>query len=160
MKIAFFTIAALLSVVAAAPSSSDNTKCSVSGFKVNPTRIQSCCLKNSGGFDTPDPTHLDCTLPESRGGRFSTCVKNLGYATVVNCGADEPAPSHPDDMSACTISGFKVNPSKISDCCLQNEGGAQAGTPQGCNLYIDSEGKFRRCVKDLGYATTVDCDYK
>ncbi|KAF9964240.1 hypothetical protein BGZ70_006727 [Mortierella alpina] len=160
MKIAFITIAALISVVAAAPSSSDNTKCSVSGFKINPTRIQSCCLNNMGGFDTSNPKQLGCTLPESSEKNFSNCVKKLGYATVINCAGQEPAPSHPDDMSVCTINGFKVNPSKISDCCLQNAGGAQAGAPQGCNLNVADEGKFRRCVKDLGFATTVDCDYK
>ncbi|KAF9572153.1 hypothetical protein EC968_010239, partial [Mortierella alpina] len=167
MKIAFITIAALLSVVAAAPSNSDgNTKCNVQGFKPNYSKIGDCCLSNMGGSDRSTPNALACTLPGNREGSFRTCVKELGYATSVDCAAAKdddsawtPAP-HPDDMSACTIDGFKYDHSKVSDCCLNNGGGAQAGTPQGCNLYIDQEGKFRRCVKDLGFATTISCDYK
>ncbi|KAF9568880.1 hypothetical protein EC968_002814 [Mortierella alpina] len=161
MKIAFITIAALLSVVAAAPSSSDNTKCSVYGFKVDFSKIKSCCLKNTGGSDTSSSKHLDCTLPENKKNKFSKCVTSLGYATVVKCAVeDKPVDRYPDDMSKCTINGFKVDPIKISDCCLNNNGGAQNGSPQGCNLNTNDEGKFRRCVKDLGYATTIDCDYQ
>ncbi|KAG9320797.1 hypothetical protein KVV02_005407 [Mortierella alpina] len=157
MKIAFLTIAAFLSVVAAGRSGSDNTKCSVSGFKVNVANISSCCLKNGGGSDTSNPKHLDCTLTKSKKDKFSKCVKRLGYATVVKCAGDKPTPPRPDGMSVCTINGFKVNPTKISDCCLKNAGGAQAGSPQGCNLNVAKVDKFKRCVKDLGFATTVDC---
>ncbi|KAF9938393.1 hypothetical protein BGZ75_006226 [Mortierella antarctica] len=164
MKIAFITIAALLSVVAAAPSNSDgNTKCNVQGFKPNYSKIGDCCLSNMGGSDTSAPNGLDCTLPGNREGSFRSCVKKLGYATSVDCVAQDdeiPAPQHPDDMSACTIEGFKIDRSKVSNCCLSHQGGAQDDTVQGCNLHIDQEGKFRRCVKDLGFATTISCEYK
>lgn len=160
MKIAFITIAALLSVAAAAPSRSDNTKCSVYGFKPNVANIVSCCLKNMGGSDTSNPKRVVCTLPVGKKNSFSKCVKRLGHATVVKCVKGKPTPPKPKDMSVCKINGFKVDPAKISACCLKNGGGAQSGTPQGCNLNIQSEDKFKRCVKDLGFATTVDCVHK
>ncbi|KAF9275388.1 hypothetical protein BGZ68_010831, partial [Mortierella alpina] len=161
MKIAFITLAALLAVVSAAPSSADgNTKCNVQGFKPSYAKIGDCCLSNNGGSDVTESNGLDCTLPGNQEGSFRTCVKKLGYATTVNCAADTPAPPpEPADMAACTIEGFKINNSKVGECCLSSNGGYQDETVQGCNLYIDHEGRFRRCIKNLGFATTVDCEY-
>ncbi|KAK9766850.1 hypothetical protein K7432_003746 [Basidiobolus ranarum] len=66
-----------------------------------------------------------------------------------------------DDVnSVCSVYGFKVSFSKIKECCLQNMGGSNfQGNHLICTLPTVNEGLFRRCVKKLGYATSVDCEY-
>ncbi|KAK9761036.1 hypothetical protein K7432_014379 [Basidiobolus ranarum] len=65
-----------------------------------------------------------------------------------------------DDVnSVCVVAGFKVNYSKITECCLQNFGGSSfKGNRVICTLPIGKKGYFRRCVKRLGYATSIEYD--
>ncbi|KAG0248697.1 hypothetical protein BG011_009996 [Mortierella polycephala] len=60
-----------------------NSKCQVQGFKISFTKVNECCLRNMGGSDFKDRT-LFCTLPIGKEGYFRKCVKDLGYATVVD----------------------------------------------------------------------------
>ncbi|KAI1297791.1 hypothetical protein EDD11_006924 [Mortierella claussenii] len=67
-----------------------------------------------------------------------------------------------DGNSKCQVSGFKPSFSKIEKCCLDLMGGSNFDKDHrrlGCTLPIKNEGPFRKCVKDLGYATVVDCEY-
>ena len=65
-----------------------------------------------------------------------------------------------DGNSICEVQGFKVSFSKISECCLNNTGGSNfENNTLYCTLPISKEGSFRKCVKSLGYATSVECDY-
>ncbi|KAG0366390.1 MAG: hypothetical protein J3R72DRAFT_445127 [Linnemannia gamsii] len=76
--------------------------------------------------------------------------------------APEAAHSKFDGNSKCSISGFKPSFSKIEDCCLKNMGGSDFNKKKRslkCKLPIGREGRMRKCVKDLGYATVVTCDY-
>lgn len=93
MKIAVLALA-LVSVAMAAPAPvpvadaalSGDSKCSISGFKPSFSKINECCLKNMGGSDIDDKKHvLKCRLPIGREGPMRKCVKDLGFATVVNC---------------------------------------------------------------------------
>ncbi|KAF9271609.1 hypothetical protein BGZ74_005870, partial [Mortierella antarctica] len=87
MKIAFVSLAALVSVVMAARSKFDgNSKCSISGFRPSFSKINECCLKNTGGsdFDKKKST-LKCRLSIGHEGPMRKCVKDVGFATVVNC---------------------------------------------------------------------------
>ncbi|KAG0036527.1 hypothetical protein BGZ82_004093 [Podila clonocystis] len=91
MKIAILALASLVSVVLAAPTYEakafdGNSKCVISAFKPSWSKINECCLKNMGGseFDKKK-NHLKCKLPISREGPMRKCVKDLGYASVVDC---------------------------------------------------------------------------
>ncbi|KAF8949052.1 hypothetical protein BGZ52_006183 [Haplosporangium bisporale] len=93
MKIAILVLA-LVSVAMAAPTSapvadaalSGDSKCSISGFKPSFSKINECCLKNMGGSDFDKKKNvLKCRLPIGREGPMRKCVKDLGFATVVNC---------------------------------------------------------------------------
>ncbi|KAG0022067.1 hypothetical protein BGZ81_008691 [Podila clonocystis] len=93
MKIAILALVSLLSVVLAAPTHEDkdkafdgNSKCVISAFKPSWTKINNCCLKHHGGseFDKVK-NNLKCKLPIKREGPMRKCVKDLGYASVVNC---------------------------------------------------------------------------
>ncbi|KAG0205300.1 hypothetical protein BGX28_003054 [Mortierella sp. GBA30] len=67
-----------------------------------------------------------------------------------------------DGLSKCDVSAFKPNWSKVRECCLKNMGGSDDGNvPKSlhCTLNIEMEGPFRKCVKDLGYASVVECEY-
>ncbi|ORX80803.1 hypothetical protein K493DRAFT_320813 [Basidiobolus meristosporus CBS 931.73] len=66
-----------------------------------------------------------------------------------------------DDVnSKCEVTGFKISFGKIKECCLNNMGGSDfKGKYLICTLPTGKEGYFRRCVKRLGYATTIDCEY-
>ncbi|KAF9210885.1 hypothetical protein CPC16_011458 [Podila verticillata] len=67
-----------------------------------------------------------------------------------------------DGNSKCVISGFRPAWSKINECCLQNMGGSEFDPIKNnlrCTLPIGREGPMRRCVRSLGFATVVDCDY-
>ncbi|KAG0096250.1 hypothetical protein BGZ93_004834 [Podila epicladia] len=97
MKIAILSLAALVSVAMAAPGASEvsdaalskfdgNSKCSISGFRPSFSKINDCCLKNMGGSDVDKKKSiLKCRLPIGREGPMRKCVKDLGFATVVNC---------------------------------------------------------------------------
>ncbi|KAF9402813.1 hypothetical protein BGZ94_004804 [Podila epigama] len=68
-----------------------------------------------------------------------------------------------DGNSKCQIAGFKISFSKVTECCLKNMGGSEFDGKKrvvNCVLPIGREGRMRKCVKDLGYATAVDCYYK
>ncbi|KAF9210886.1 hypothetical protein BGZ59_008801 [Podila verticillata] len=87
-------VLALVSVAMAAPTSapvadaalSGDSKCSISGFKPSFSKINECCLKNMGGSDFDKKKNvLKCRLPIGREGPMRKCVKDLGFATVVNC---------------------------------------------------------------------------
>ncbi|KAF9210887.1 hypothetical protein BGZ59_008802 [Podila verticillata] len=67
-----------------------------------------------------------------------------------------------DGDSKCSISGFKPSFSKINECCLKNMGGSHFDKKKNalkCRLPIGREGPMRKCVKGLGFATVVNCDY-
>ncbi|KAG0205299.1 hypothetical protein BGX28_003053 [Mortierella sp. GBA30] len=89
MKTAICAIAALLSIAtftSAAPPFDGNSKCDVSAFKPDWSKINNCCLKNMGGSDESKlPKRLHCVLPINKEGRFRKCVKDLGYSSVVEC---------------------------------------------------------------------------
>ncbi|KAF9300388.1 hypothetical protein BGZ74_007932 [Mortierella antarctica] len=62
MKIAFVSLAALVSVAMAAPGTPEvseatrskfdgNSKYSISGFRPSFSKIDECCLRNAGGYD-------------------------------------------------------------------------------------------------------------
>ncbi|KAF9330534.1 hypothetical protein BG006_006522 [Podila minutissima] len=96
MKIAFVSLAALVSVVMATPGAPEvseaarskfdgNSKCSVSGFRPSFSKIDECCLKNTGGSDVDKKSTLKCRLPVSHEGPMRKCAKDLGFATVFNC---------------------------------------------------------------------------
>ncbi|KAF9368191.1 hypothetical protein CPB97_004875 [Podila verticillata] len=95
MKIAVLVLA-LVSVAMVAPAPvpapvadaalSGDSKCSISGFKSSLSKINECCLKNMGGSDFDKKKNaLKCRLPIGREGPMRKCVKDLGFATVVNC---------------------------------------------------------------------------
>ncbi|KAG0282414.1 hypothetical protein BGZ96_000492 [Linnemannia gamsii] len=81
----------------------------------------------------------------------------------------DKGPFDPD--SVCHIQGFKVSPTPIKECCLSHTGGfqykwidnsykpGQKIQVMRCRLPIGEEGPFRKCVKDLHYATAIDCYY-
>ncbi|KAF9369162.1 hypothetical protein CPC16_004710, partial [Podila verticillata] len=93
--IAILSLAALVSVAMAAPASAPapapdafdgNSKCEISAFKPSWSSITECCLKNMGGSDfDKKKNHLSCTLPIGNEGLMRKCVKDLGYASVVEC---------------------------------------------------------------------------
>ncbi|KAG0329245.1 hypothetical protein BG000_000143 [Podila horticola] len=93
MKIVVLTLAALTSVTVtlAAPAGEKaafdgNSKCVISAFKPSWTKINECCLKNKGGSEfVKNKNYLKCTLPITRGGPMRKCVKDLGFASVVDC---------------------------------------------------------------------------
>ncbi|KAF9337479.1 hypothetical protein BG006_004506 [Podila minutissima] len=62
-----------------------NSKCSISVFRPLFSKINECCLKNTGGFDFDKKSTLKCRLPIGREGSMRKCVKDLGFATVVKC---------------------------------------------------------------------------
>ncbi|KAJ2963239.1 hypothetical protein NQZ79_g1736 [Umbelopsis isabellina] len=65
-----------------------------------------------------------------------------------------------DGNSKCDVKGFKISFSKVNECCLKKTGGSYFHDDTlTCTLPIKKEGPFRKCVKDLGFATSVDCDY-
>ncbi|CAM0141663.1 unnamed protein product [Umbelopsis sp. WA50703] len=65
-----------------------------------------------------------------------------------------------DGNAKCDVQGFKISFSKVTECCLKNVGGSYFhDNTLTCTLPISKEGPFRKCVKDLGFATSVDCDY-
>jgi hypothetical protein len=65
-----------------------------------------------------------------------------------------------DGNSICEVQGFKISFSKVSECCLKNTGGSNfENNTLYCTLPVSKEGPFRKCVKDLGYATSVECNY-
>ncbi|KAF9981592.1 hypothetical protein BGZ79_006095, partial [Entomortierella chlamydospora] len=58
------------------------------------------------------------------------------------------------------VQGFKISFTKAKECCLSNMGGSEfKDRTLFCKLPIGDEGLFRKCVKDLGFATIVDCHY-
>ncbi|KAF9312916.1 hypothetical protein BG003_005803 [Podila horticola] len=78
--------------------------------------------------------------------------------------AEAPVAAHPkfDGNSKCSISGFRPSFTKIKECCLKNKGGSDFDRKKNalkCKLPISHEGPMRKCVKGLGFATVVDCDY-
>jgi hypothetical protein len=79
-------------------------------------------------------------------------------ATLASLSMAAPRPF--DGNAKCEVQGFKINYSKVTDCCLKNVGGSNfKDSTVYCTLPIGKEGYFRKCVKDLGYATSVDCEY-
>ncbi|ORX80802.1 hypothetical protein K493DRAFT_320812 [Basidiobolus meristosporus CBS 931.73] len=66
-----------------------------------------------------------------------------------------------DDVnSTCEVVGFKVDFNEVMECCLKHSGGSNSLEDRLiCTLPTLREGFFRRCVKRLGYATTVECEY-
>ncbi|KAG0352305.1 hypothetical protein BG005_008253 [Podila minutissima] len=62
-----------------------NSKYSISGFRPSFSKINECCLKNTGGSDFDKKNTLKCRLPIGREGPMRKCVKDLGFASVVNC---------------------------------------------------------------------------
>ncbi|KAF9127343.1 hypothetical protein BG015_004556 [Linnemannia schmuckeri] len=85
MKLNLLCLAALLPLAMAASRPFDgNSRCKVQGFKVAPSMVEPCCLKNMGGSDRQNRI-LHCKLPIRREGLFRKCVYDLGYATVVDC---------------------------------------------------------------------------
>lgn len=65
-----------------------------------------------------------------------------------------------DGNAKCDVMGFKISFSQVTDCCLKKMGGSYFHDDTlTCTLPIKKEGPFRKCVKDLGFATSVDCDY-
>lgn len=93
MKIAILSLAALVSVAMAAPAPTPapdtfdgNSKCEISAFRPSWTEITECCLQNMGGSDfDKKKNHLKCRLPIGNEGPMRKCVKDLGYASVVEC---------------------------------------------------------------------------
>ncbi|KAG0352304.1 hypothetical protein BG005_008252 [Podila minutissima] len=87
----------------------------------------------------------------------------LSLATLASLAIAAPAPDADfDGNSKCTISAFKPSWSKLNECCLQNMGGSDFDKEKrriNCRLPIGNEGSMRKCVKDLGFASVVDCDY-
>lgn len=60
----------------------------------------------------------------------------------------------------CDVKGYRINFGRVKDCCLRTNGGSWFHHDTlTCTLPIKKEGPFRKCVKNLGYATSVDCDY-
>ncbi|KAG0096249.1 hypothetical protein BGZ93_004833 [Podila epicladia] len=100
MKISILALAALVSVTLAAPAPDDKdhhyddkdhhyggrSKCTIGAFKPSWSKIAKCCHKYKGGSDfDKDKNYLKCKLPIYYEGYMRKCVKNLGYASVVDC---------------------------------------------------------------------------
>ncbi|KAG0329243.1 hypothetical protein BG000_000141 [Podila horticola] len=98
MKIAILSLATLASLAMAAPAAAPvaaptpdasfdgNSKCEISAFRPSWTKISECCLKNMGGSDfDKEKNHLKCRLPIGNEGLMRKCVKDLGFASVVEC---------------------------------------------------------------------------
>ncbi|KAF9313584.1 hypothetical protein BGZ91_006256 [Linnemannia elongata] len=90
----------------------------------------------------------------------------LSLAVLASVAMAAPAAPHADDTfdgnAKCEISAFRPSWSKINDCCLNNMGGSdfdQEKNHLNCRLPINNEGFLRKCVKDLGFAAAVECDY-
>ncbi|KAF9586159.1 hypothetical protein BGW38_009156 [Lunasporangiospora selenospora] len=70
------------------------------------------------------------------------------------------APRPFDGNSRCEVQGFKYSPPSVIECCLKHMGGSDFKKDTVfCKLPIGREGRFRKCVRDLGFATVVDCHY-
>ncbi|KAG0022065.1 hypothetical protein BGZ81_008689 [Podila clonocystis] len=93
MKAAILSLATLASLALAAPAApvhdaafDGNSKCEISAFRPSWTKINECCLKNMGGSDfDKEKNHLNCRLPIGNEGLMRKCVKDLGFASVVEC---------------------------------------------------------------------------
>ncbi|KAF9960535.1 hypothetical protein BGZ70_008573 [Mortierella alpina] len=170
MKFTIVVLAALASLAIAAASEidHDNKKCVVKGSKnFDQNKVQECCLSNGGGSDTgKGPKQLICTIANANEKKFSDCVKNLKDAAgPVSCKPNvivEPTPPPFDGNSKCRASVFRTGFAKLNECCLKNMGGSDFDDKKrvlNCRLPIGKEGYFRKCCKDTGMATSVDCDY-
>ncbi|KAF9915875.1 hypothetical protein BX616_005166 [Lobosporangium transversale] len=86
-------------------------------------------------------------------------MKNLFF--LLSAVAVLLSPALADDVnSECVVHAFKPSWSAIKECCLSNMGGSDFRRNKlFCKLPTGNEGYFRRCVKKLGYASTVDCVY-
>ncbi|KAG0230220.1 hypothetical protein BGW42_001087 [Actinomortierella wolfii] len=84
MKASLIALVSLMTPLAVMAGFDGNSKCEVQGFKIGPTKIVNCCLKNMGGSDIQGKV-IKCTLPIGKEGWFRKCVKDTGYATVVDC---------------------------------------------------------------------------
>ncbi|KAG2171647.1 hypothetical protein INT43_008373 [Umbelopsis isabellina] len=98
--------------------------------------------------------------------KLSLLLVALIPAVLVSAGplqarGDDDADSKGWDGNAkCDVKGFKISFQKVTDCCLKKNGGSWFHDDTlTCTLPIRKEGPFRKCVKDLGFATAVDCDY-
>ncbi|KAG0036528.1 hypothetical protein BGZ82_004094 [Podila clonocystis] len=130
MKIAILSLAALVAVVMAAPGAPE---VSVASVEVPDAPVQ--VLDAPEVFDAPETP--EAAAPEASHSKF-------------------------DGNSKCSISGFRPSFSKINECCLKNMGGSDFDKKKRslkCRLPIGREGLMRKCVKDLGFATVVNCDY-
>ncbi|KAF9568876.1 hypothetical protein EC968_002810 [Mortierella alpina] len=171
MKFTIVALAALVSLAVAAPSEvdRDNKQCVVKSrskyFSQN--KVQNCCLSNGGGSDTgKGPKQLTCTVSNSREQKFLECIEGLGReGGPVYCKPNvivKPTPRPFDGNSKCRASVFRTGFAKLNECCLQNMGGSKFNDKErylACTLPISKEGNFRKCCKDTGMATSVDCDY-
>ncbi|KAF9937833.1 hypothetical protein BGZ75_006883 [Mortierella antarctica] len=170
MKFTIVVLAALVSLAIAAPPEidHDNKKCVVKGSKkFDQNKVQECCLSNGGGSDTgKGPKQLTCTLYKTNEGKFRQCVKNLKDAAgPVSCKPNvivKPPPPPFDGNAKCRASVFRTGFAQLNECCLKNMGGSDFDDKKRvltCTLPISKEGNFRKCCKDTGMATSVDCDY-
>lgn len=170
MKFTIVVLAALLSLAVAAPPEidRDNKKCVVKGSKMfDQNKVKECCLSNGGGSDTGKGLQqLTCTLHKTKEQMFRQCVKKLMNAGgPVVCKPNvivKPPPKPFDGNSKCRASVFKTGFAKLNKCCLENTGGSDFDAKARvlkCTLPISKEGLFRKCCKDTGMATSVDCDY-
>lgn len=69
-----------------------HAECITAGFKISYSKVTECCTTHGGGsmlFDGGGkyPQHR-CTLTNNNPAPFTQCVKDLGFATVVNCETD------------------------------------------------------------------------
>ncbi|KAF9937834.1 hypothetical protein BGZ67_000876 [Mortierella alpina] len=97
MKIAFVTLAAILSVAMAAPPAmppvdrKNEIKCEVNAFKPSWSKLTACC-KNSMGRSKLErdgkKVELECRLPWGKLVGFKKCVNDLNYSSIIDCERD------------------------------------------------------------------------
>ncbi|KAG0260961.1 hypothetical protein BGZ95_004323 [Linnemannia exigua] len=69
--------------------------------------------------------------------------------------------AYADGNAKCEVSAFRPDWSKITKCCLDNTGGSNFDRDDNelqCTLPLGKLPMFVKCVKGLGYASTIDCD--
>ncbi|KAG0352306.1 hypothetical protein BG005_008254 [Podila minutissima] len=94
MKLAFVSLAALVSVAMAAPGTPEvsevtrskfdgNSKYSISGFRPSFSKIDECCLRNAGGYDF-DMERVPCIAHGSNVAHDSDVHDSIAYDIITH----------------------------------------------------------------------------
>ncbi|KAG0371956.1 hypothetical protein BGX24_000946, partial [Mortierella sp. AD032] len=93
---------------------------------------------------------------------MKTAVLTLSLiASVVMAAAITPDAAA-DGNVKCEVGAFRPNWGKITECCLNNMGGSNFDKKDNeaqCTLPLGKIPAYVTCVKGLGYASSIECDF-